>query len=335
MKTNAKGGSPGANFSDLESFYGDTKSEWYAAKHGKPSPAELKLVNGLSVGRCPHCGGARFKKSGHYANGTRRYRCTDCERAFSPLTGTVFDAHKIPISEWIEYMIHLFEFHSVASAARDNRNAKSTGEYWISKVFAVLDGCQESVVLSGRIYLDETYFSIAPSDQESKGDGRHYRGLSQNKICVATATDGTGLLLAVCGRAKPSRARMLKAFNGHIKNGSTLIHDGENSHGMLVEAFGLSEEIHASAETRGLPDKSNPMEPINSVHRGLKKFMRQHPSYDRDGLQNWLNLFWFIFTNRGGSMDDAVKKFLQMAVLTRKVVRYRRAIKKSPDKKGV
>ena len=128
---------------------------------------------------------------------------------------------------------------------------------------------------------------------------------------------------------------MFKAFNGHIKNGSTLIHDGENSHGMLVEAFGLSEEIHASGETRGLPDKSNPMEPINSVHRGLKKFMRQHPSYDRDGLQNWLNLFWLIFTNRGGSMDDAVKKFLQMAVLTRRVVRYRQVINKNPDKKGV
>ena len=131
MKTNAKDGSAGADFPDLESFYGDTKSEWYAAKHGKPSPAELRLANDISVSRCPRCGGARFKMSGHYANGTRRYRCSDCKRAFLPLTGTVFDAHKIPISEWIEYMIHLFEFHSVASAARDNTNAKSTGEYWI------------------------------------------------------------------------------------------------------------------------------------------------------------------------------------------------------------
>ena len=92
---------------------------------------------------------------------------------------------------------------------------------------------------------------------------------------------------------------MFKAFNGHTKTGSTLIHDGESSHGMLVEAFGLSEEIHASGETRGLPDKSNPMEPINSVHHGLKKFMRQRPSYDRNGLLNWLNLLLVYFHEPG------------------------------------
>ena len=60
---------------------------------------------------------SHFKKSGDYGNGTRRYRCLDCGKAFSPLTGTVFDGHKIPISEWIEYMIHLFEFHSLSSSA--------------------------------------------------------------------------------------------------------------------------------------------------------------------------------------------------------------------------
>lgn len=60
---------------------------------------------------------SHFKKSGDYGNGTRRYRCLDCGKAFSPLTGTVFDAHKIPISEWIEYMIHLFKFHFLSSSA--------------------------------------------------------------------------------------------------------------------------------------------------------------------------------------------------------------------------
>lgn len=60
---------------------------------------------------------SHFKKSGDYGNGTRRYHCLDCGKAFSPLTGTVFDGHKIPISEWIEYMIHLFEFHSLSSSA--------------------------------------------------------------------------------------------------------------------------------------------------------------------------------------------------------------------------
>ena len=61
MKTNAKDGSAGADFPDLESFYGDTKSEWYAAKHGKPSPAELRLANDISVSRCPPLRGSEVQ----------------------------------------------------------------------------------------------------------------------------------------------------------------------------------------------------------------------------------------------------------------------------------
>ena len=227
-----------------------------------------------------------------------------------------------------EYMIHLFEFHSLSSSARDNRNAKTTGKYGISKVFAILSDCQKNIVLSGRIYLDETYFSVMPKDQTKKHDGKHYRGLSRNKICVVTATDGVDVFLAVCGRAKPSRARILKAFEGHVKNGSVLIHDGENSHKILTEAFGLTEEVHTTRETQNLSDDDNPMEPINAVHRSLKRFMREHPAYDRDDLQDWLNLFWFIYTNRGIPMDDKVKKLLQMAILTHKVIRFREVFAK-------
>ena len=321
-----------ASLLNIDSFYDDTKYEWYAAKHRKPSPAELSLVNGLSIECRPHCGGTHFKKSGYYGNGTRRYRCLDCGKAFSPLTGTVFDAHKIPISEWIEYMIHLFEFHSLSSSARDNRNAKTTGKYWISKVFAVLSDSQKDILLSGRIYLDETYFPIMPKDESRKSDGKHYRGISRNKICVVTATDGNDVFLAVCGRAKPSRARILDAFEGHIKSGSVLIHDGENSHKILIETFGLTEEVYTTKATHNLSDDDNPMEPINAVHRSLKRFMRQHPAYDRDDLQDRLNLFRFIYTNRGISMDDKVKKFLRMAVLTRKVIRFRAVFAKKTEK---
>ena len=321
-----------ASLLDFESFYDDTKLEWYAAKHRKPSRAELGLVNGLPIGCCPRCGGTRFKKSGCYGNGTRRYRCLCCGRTFSPLTGTVFDSHKIPVSEWIEYMIHLFEFHSVSSSARDNRNAKTTGKYWISKAFAVLSDCQKDVVLSGKVYLDETYFPVMPKDQAKKQDGKRYRGLSRNRICVATATDGSNVFLAVCGNAKPSRARILKAFEGHISSGSVLVHDGENSHKALAETFGLGEEVHTTKETRSLSDRDNPRETINAVHRSLKRFMGQHPAYGRDGLQDWLNLFWFIYSNRGIAMDEKVKKFLRMAILTHKVIRFRKVFAKKACK---
>lgn len=57
MKTENNNSFSKDSLSNFESFYDDTKYEWYAAKHRKPSPAELSLVNGLSIECCPHCGG--------------------------------------------------------------------------------------------------------------------------------------------------------------------------------------------------------------------------------------------------------------------------------------
>lgn len=95
-----------ADFLNLESFYDDTKYEWYAAKHRKPSPAELSLVNNLSIECCPHCGGTHFKKSGYYSNGTRRYKKTvelDSENNIILLEGAGYGIMKDNIHTLYEY----------------------------------------------------------------------------------------------------------------------------------------------------------------------------------------------------------------------------------------
>ncbi len=79
----------------------------------------------------------------------QKYLCRSCGRGSNPLTGTVLNSRKMPISEWIEYLLHLLEFHSVVTYARDNRRTHTTGVYWLRKVFAALEGCQDFVVLSG------------------------------------------------------------------------------------------------------------------------------------------------------------------------------------------
>ena len=86
-------------------------------------------------------------------------------------------------------------------------------------------------------------------------------------------------------------------------------------------------EAHPTAETKGLSDAKNPMDAINEVHRFLKKFMARHGSFKRDDLQDWMNLFWFVFTCFGRK-DLAVNRFLEMAVKCRKIMRYRDVMKK-------
>jgi len=45
---------------------------------------------------CPHCQRQKFSKNGRGRRGAQVYRCTDCGRSFTALTGTPFSGHSFP-----------------------------------------------------------------------------------------------------------------------------------------------------------------------------------------------------------------------------------------------
>lgn len=299
-----------------------TISEWYDAKHRKPCAYEVNFINSLVPKACPYCGsGDLIKKGFQCKTGLRVWLCKHCGKKLSPLTGTIFDSRKIPFSEWVEYLIHLFEFHSAKTAALDNRNSASTGFYWLEKVFLVLKDYQYGIRLSGNVWIDETYVPVWKSKREKKGD-REYRGLSRNQCCICSGTDGDKCFLQVCGRGKPSSGKVLKACGGHIEERSAVIHDGELAHRELIERKSLKSTICGSSEFKKAKDKDNPMDPINRIHRALKRYLRSHSGYSRDELQDWLNLFAFIW-NEKGKKEKKAQIFIETAVKRRAILRYR------------
>ena len=308
----------------VQTLVESTVVEWYSAKHREASQEEVAFVNSLNIDKCPYCDGTHFKKDGHRKDGMQKYFCNDCKHSFNPLSNTIFDSRKIPISEWIEYLLHLFEFHSIKTSAADNRNSNTTGQYWLIKVFEVLKGIQDDVVLDGRIWLDETYFSKKKSDEILK-DGKKLRGISRNKIGVGVATDGKHSIFIVTNTSKPSETSTLRTYASHIKEGSTVIHDEEKSHNILVKTLHLQEEKYSSKELKELSDKDNPLQPVNQLHGLMKRFMRMHGSYEREHIQDWMNLFYFIM-NEPKDKYDKVLKFIQLAVYSTKRVKYRDAM---------
>ena len=82
----------------------------------------------------------------------------------------------------------------------------------------------------------------------------------------------------------------------HISPKSRLIHDEERSHSVLIRNLELFSEVHSTIETKRLSDKDNPLDPINDVHNLIRRFMRAHGGYNRDNLQDWMNLIWFILS---------------------------------------
>jgi transposase-like protein len=305
-----------------------TMEEWYGAKHPAPSEGLVAFLNSVGPHSCPFCGSPDTVRDGLDGAGLRIRKCRSCGRKYRPLTGTVLASSKIPLTEWVEFLIHLFQLQSVSVSSLDNRNAHSTGIYWTRKVFRVLEGCQDGMMLGPVVFLDETYLSVRPS-RVVRRDGRKLRGLSRNKICVMSATDGVRTVLIPGGTGKPSAGRIARALGMHIFPGSALVDDGEKSHCGLAALLGLERHSHPTSETKGMDDRHNPLEPINRVHRFFKRFMRSHGGYGREGVRDWCNLFSFVW-NHGGDLATCVRDFLDMAVRCRNVMKYRPTMRKKP-----
>jgi hypothetical protein len=105
------------------------------------------------------------------------------------------------------------------------------------------------------------------------------------------------------GLGKTSKKKTWAAFGSHIQPGATLIHDMEGAHDVLVANLSLSSEVHNARLLKGIPDKQNPLEPVNRACFLLKRFLSSHPGFDRDNLQGYLDLFSVIMNPPQEKMD--------------------------------
>jgi transposase-like protein len=294
----------------------------YADRHRTVSESgEAEMINSFVPTKCPFCASVKFWRSGRTKSGVQRYMC-GCGKTFLPTTGTIFDEHRISISEWMEYCLNLFRHVSITADSWNNKNAFATSRYWLQKLFLTLETVQNSVVLRDCVWLDETFYRVRSEDIVRNADDKKLRGLSQNQICIGVATDKKNTVLLVEGRAKPSQKKTFELFASHIEPGSTLIHDKESAHKKLVEQLSLQSVACASKDLKGLPDSDNPMNPVNQVHRIVKKFLGAHSSFLRNDIQNYLNLFAFV-SNPPVELLEKVELVVNLAFQFPKLLRYR------------
>jgi transposase-like protein len=284
----------GDNLTATQTFLKKNYEENYIERH-RPVAAsgESEMINSYTPVKCRFCNSEKFKKNGLTKSGIQRYMCV-CSKTFIPTTGTIFDEHRISLSEWIEYCLNLFRHVSIVSSSWNNKNAFTTSRYWLQKLFLTLENVQNTVILSDCVWLDEMFYSVRSEDIIRKDDGTKPRGLSKNQICIAVATDKQHSLFFVEGTGQPTQKKTLELFRNHIKPGSILIHDEEDAHTKLIKELSLDSRTYSSKDLKGLADKDNPLNPVNRSHAMLKHFLNAHGSFDRDNLQGYLNLFAFV-----------------------------------------
>jgi hypothetical protein len=211
---------------------------------------------------------------------------------------------------------------SITADSWSNKNDFKTSRYWLQKLFLVLENIQDDIMLSGKVWLDETFYTVRSEHIVRKDNGDKLRGLSNNQICIGVATDKSRSILLVEGTGKPSQKKVFTAFSTHIAPGSILIHDKESAHKKLVEKLELKSIAYGSKTLKNLPDRDNPLNPVNRVHAILKAFLNSHGGFDRQYIQDYLNLFAFV-SNPPSNMLEKVELVINMAFQNPKLLRYR------------
>jgi len=154
-------------------------------------------------------------------------------------------------------------------------------------------------------------------------DGKLPRGLSRNKICIAVDVDDSGRSVFVNeGKGMTTTERTWAALGTRIAEGTHVVHDMETAHNKLVKELKLVSETHNGKALMGVPDKQNPLRPVNHMCFLLKTFLRSHSGFDRDDLDGYLNLFHVIMNEPENKLEKAAM-VLDRAMRCPKTVRFR------------
>jgi ribosomal protein L37AE/L43A len=107
-------GVPDADLTPAQLAVRDSHRSVYDFRHRSlMETGDADFMNGYERDRCPRCGSGHIQRWGHEADGARRWRCASCGRTFTPATGTVFEDHKLPVADWVEFMCQAFGFESL------------------------------------------------------------------------------------------------------------------------------------------------------------------------------------------------------------------------------
>lgn len=282
-------------------------------KYGVSNFEEL-AVKYNRVPTCPICGSDNAVSFGYSPEGLPRYRCSECGKHYTLLSNTIFHSTNKTFDTWALYLT-LMTFNVPLEMAEEVCGmSRPTAMLWRQKVFATVDGYQEHLYLKDRVWIDETY--IFDSTLLHDDNFKQKRGLSKNLICIVVAIDvHKNTYAVICGHGKPSATRIYKALKDHIVKGSTIVHDGEKAHNMLIEKLELISEAY-KADTKDKNYLEN-MALINNMCSWLKRYIYRFIGMRMDNLQSYLNWFVYLFRVKGAADHwPKMERILRHLVLT-------------------
>jgi transposase-like protein len=259
---------------------------------------------------CPHCGSV----GEHYfltpANGKSRrtrtgaaserrvWKCRDCRKQFSVLTGTIFHGTKIPIRTWL---MVIFD----ASAAKNGISAREierrygvtprTAWHLMHRIREAMKREPVAALLAGRVVADETFYGGTPKNRHGHKRGEHLQGVTDKTPIVALVSRETGeVRSAVVPSVNADNLRVV--IDEHVDTKRTHLHtDSGLQYRPLTKHFAAHSTVDHKANeyVRGDVTTNHAETYFSQLKRSLDG---THHHVSREHLHRYLAEFDFRYT---------------------------------------
>jgi transposase-like protein len=193
---------------------------------------------------CPHCGSIRkpyFLKAQNGGRKTRQgkvserrvWKCADCRKQFSAMTGTIFHGTKIPLRTWIFLVFEFASSKNGVSAREIERKYHLTPKSAWFAMHRLREAMRREPIaglLSGRVIADETWYGGKAANRHGYNPSDHVQGpkTGDKTTIMSLVSRETG---EVRSRVVPDvKASTLRSvLDEHVDASATHLHTDQSS----------------------------------------------------------------------------------------------------------
>jgi transposase-like protein len=273
---------------------------------------------------CPHCGSVakhyfltpknpegRKTRTGS-VSARRVWKCKDCRRQFSVLTGTIFHGSKVPLRTWLFVVVEMCASkNGLAAREVERKYAVSTKTAWFmtQRIREAMKRGGSEGLMSGVIQADEAYIGGTPRFRH-KGKRDSDRGRGTDKTPVVSLLDtATG---EVRSKVVPNvtGASLHAVMERELDMDATTLHtDGFVGYKWVAPEFAAHESVdhHDGEYVRGNVTTNHVEGFFSQLKRSIDGTFH-HVSVEH--LQRYLNEFDFRYTTREMSDAQRVRRLM-------------------------
>lgn len=327
--------------------------QWWAEKQGIDDTSET-----MPLPECPYCNSAEHVGT----KGKKLYRCLSCNRSFAVNYNSIASGMKTDALTWMKVLKCMLEYMGMAKTCEYCGIANTTYYNIRNRLFYAMRVLLEEVRLYGLIQVDNTFVRSSykgmslkecefeedsiffdpkhkPREARKRGSAYSHIDLNANSICIFTAIDDSGHVLArftgigasnyasllyyvpeekyLAVVPKEDPFRYLKKQQKErqcVQNESSLmIADKEKAIEKYASKIGIDIETHVfrrNGKQIRLPEHKHDIQRVNALHKRLKEFLQRHNHVSTKYLPGYLTLFEFI--ENTGASEKAIRRLFQI-----------------------